>query len=75
MLNAVELITLIPFLLIFADIFAPTVKSLDKWVALSSVVTVGFPLGKVLAFRCYCSWHGWRFVEVGVDLSLDYDVY
>ncbi len=56
MLNAVELITLIPFLLIFTDIFAQTVKSLDKWVALPSVVTVGFPLGKVLAFRCYYSW-------------------
>ncbi len=74
MLNAVELITLIPFLLIFTDIFAQTIKSPDKWVALSSVVTVGFPLGKVLAFRCYCSWHSWRFVEVGVDLSLDDDV-
>ena len=56
MLNAVELITLVPFLLIFTDIFAQTVKSLDTWVALSSVVTVGFPLGKVLTFRCYCSW-------------------
>ena len=56
MLDAVELKTLIPFLLIFADIFAQTVKSLAKWVAFSSVVTVGFPLGKVLTFRCYCSW-------------------
>ena len=56
MLNAVELITLIPFLLIFTDIFAQTVKSLDKWVALPSVVTVGFPLGQVLTFRWYCSW-------------------
>ncbi len=56
MLNAVELKTLIPLLLIFTDIFAQTVKSLDKWVALPSVVTVGFPLGKVLTFRCYCSW-------------------
>ncbi len=56
MLNAVELITLIPFLLIFTDIFAQTVISLDKWVALPSVTTVGFPLGKVLTFRCYCSW-------------------
>ncbi len=55
MLNAVELITLIPLLLIFTDIFAQTVKSLDKWVAFPSVVTVGFPLGKVLTFRC-CSW-------------------
>ena len=72
MLYAVELKTLVPFLLIFTDIFAQTVKSLDKWVASPSVVTVGFPLGKVLAFRCYCSW---RFVEVGVDLSLDNDVY
>jgi hypothetical protein len=27
-----------------------------------------------LTFRCYCSWHGWCFVEVGVDLGLDYDV-
>ncbi len=52
MFNAVELITLIPFLLIFTDIFAQTVKSLDKWVALPSVVTVRFPLGKVLTFRC-----------------------
>ena len=75
MLDAVELKILIPLLLIFTDIFAPTVKSLDKWVAFPSVVTVGFPLGKVLTFRCYCSWHGWRFVEVGVDLSLDNDVY
>ena len=56
MLNAVELITLVPFLLIFTDIFAQTVKALDKWVAFPSVVTVGFPLGKVLTFRCYCSW-------------------
>ncbi len=61
MFNAVELITLIPFLLIFTDIFAQTVKSLDKWVALPSVVTVRFPLGKVLAFRCYYSWLYWRF--------------
>ncbi len=69
MLTAVELITLIPFLLIFTDFFffAQTVKSLDKWVALPSVVTVGFPLGKVLAFRCCCSWLIWRFVKVGVD--------
>ena len=74
MLEAVELKTLIPLLLIFSDIFAQTVKSPDKWVAFPSVVTVGFPLGKVLTFRCYCSWHGWRFVEVGVDLGLDYDV-
>ena len=74
MFSAVELITLIPFLLIFTDIFARTVKSLDKWVALSSVVTVGFPLGKVLAFRCYCSWLSWRFVKVGVDWSWNYDV-
>ena len=59
MLDAVELITLIPFLLIFTDIFAQTVKSLDKWVAFSSVVTVGFPLGEVLS-RCYCSWLNWR---------------
>ncbi len=56
MLDAVELKTLIPFLLIFTNIFAQTVKALDKWVAFPSVVTVGFPLGKVLAFRCYCSW-------------------
>jgi hypothetical protein len=56
MLNAVELITLIPFLLIFTDIFAQTVKALDKWVVFPSVVTAGFPLGKVLTFRCYCSW-------------------
>jgi len=56
MLNAVELKTLMPLLLIFADIFAQTVKSLDEWVALPSVVTVGFPLGKVLTFRWYCSW-------------------
>jgi hypothetical protein len=56
MLYAVELKTLVPFLLIFTDIFAQTVKSLDKWVAFPSVVTVGFPLGKVLTFRCYCSW-------------------
>ena len=56
MLDAVELKTLIPLLLIFTDIFAQTVKSLDKWVAFASVVTVGFPLGKVLTFRCYCSW-------------------
>ncbi len=56
MLNAVELITLIPFLLIFTDIFAQTVKPLDKWVAFPSVVTVGFPLGKVLTFQWYCSW-------------------
>jgi len=56
MLNAVELITPVPLLLIFTDIFAQTVKSLDKWVAFPSVVTVGFPLGKVLTFRCYCSW-------------------
>ncbi len=55
MLNAVELITLIPLLLIFTDTFAQTVKSLDEWVALPSVVTVGFPLGKVLSFRWYCS--------------------
>ncbi len=41
--------------MIFTDIFAQTVKSLDEWVALPSVVTVGFPLGKVLAFRWYCS--------------------
>ncbi len=61
MFNAVELITLVPFLLIFADTFAQTVKSLDKWVALPSVVTVGFPLGEVLAFRCYYSWLYWRF--------------
>ncbi len=74
MLTAVELITLIPFLLIFTDIFAQTVKSLDEWVALPSVVTVGFPLGKVLAFRCYCSWLGWRFVKVGVDWSWNDDV-
>ena len=60
MLNAVELITLIPFLLIFTDIFAHTVKSLDKWVAFPSVVTVGFPLGEVLSFRCYYSWLNWR---------------
>ncbi len=58
MLDAVELKTLIPFLLIFADIFFffQIVKSLDKWVAFPSVVTIGFPLGKVLTFRCYCSW-------------------
>ncbi len=56
MLDAVELETLVPFLLIFTDICAQTVKSLDKWVAFASVVTVGFPLGKVLTFRCYCSW-------------------
>jgi hypothetical protein len=56
MLNAVELITLVPLLLIFTDIFAQTVKSLDKWVAFASVVTVRFPLGKVLTFRWYCSW-------------------
>jgi hypothetical protein len=56
MLDAVELKTLMPFSLIFADIFAQTVKSLDKWVAFPSVVTIGFPLGKVLTFRCYCSW-------------------
>ena len=56
MLNAVELKTLMPLLLIFADILAQTVKSLDKWVAFPSVVTVGFPLGKVLTFRWYCSW-------------------
>ena len=56
MLNAVELITLVPLLLIFTDIFALTVKSLDKWVAFPSIVTVGFPLGKVLTFRWYCSW-------------------
>jgi hypothetical protein len=55
MLNAVELKTLMPLLLIFADIFAQTVKSLDKWVAFPSVVTVGFPLGKVFTFRWYCS--------------------
>ncbi len=67
MLNAVELITLIPFLLIFTDIFAQTVKSLDKWVAFPSVVTVGFPLGKVLPFLCCCSWLSWRFFEVGVN--------
>ncbi len=52
MLDAVELKTLIPLLLIFTDIFAQTVKSLGKWVALPSVVTVRFPLGKVLTFRC-----------------------
>jgi hypothetical protein len=74
MLDAVELKTLIPLLLIFTDIFAPTVKSLDKWVAFPSVVTVGFPLGKVLAFRCYCSWLGWRFVKVGVAWSWNDDV-
>jgi hypothetical protein len=56
MLHAVELITLIPLLLIFTDIFVQTAKSLDKWVAFPSVVTVRFPLGKVLTFRCYCSW-------------------
>ncbi len=56
MLDAVELKTLIPLLLIFTDIFAQTVKSLDKWVAFASVVTVGFPLGKVLTFRWYCIW-------------------
>ena len=56
MLDAVELKTLVPLLLIFTDIFAQTVKSLDEWVAFPSVVTVGFPLGKVLTFRCYCSW-------------------
>ncbi len=56
MLNAEELKTLLPLLLIFTDICAQTVKSLDEWVALPSVVTVGFPLGKVLAFRWYCSW-------------------
>ncbi len=50
MLDAVELKTLIPLLLIFTDIFAQTVKSIDKWVAFPSVVTVGFPLGKVLTF-------------------------
>ncbi len=50
MLYAVELITLVPLLLIFTDIFAQTVKSLRQWVALPSVVTVGFPLGKVLTF-------------------------
>ena len=55
MLDAVELKTLIPLLLIFTDIFAQTVKPLDKWVASPSVVTVGFPLGKVLTFRWYCS--------------------
>ena len=68
MLNAVELITLIPFLLIFTDTFTQTVKSLDEWVALPSVVTVGFPLGKVLTFRWYCSWLlVGVFVEVGVN--------
>ncbi len=56
MLNAEELKTLVPLLLIFTDIFAQTVKSLDEWVVLPSVVTVGFPLGKVLTFRWYCSW-------------------
>ncbi len=61
MLDVVELITLIPLLLIFTDTFAQTVKSLDKWVAFPSVVTVGFPLGKVLPFRCYCGWLSWRF--------------
>ncbi len=74
MLNAVELITLIPFLLIFTDIFAQTVKSLDEWVALPSVVTVGFPLGKVLTFRCYFSRLDWRFVKVGVAWSWTDDV-
>ncbi len=77
MLNAVELITLIPLLLIFTDIFAQTVKSLDKWVAFPSAVTVGFPLGKVLTFRGYCSWLCWLdfvgvFVEVGVNLTLKF---
>ena len=56
MFIAVELKALVPLLLIFTDIFAQTVKSLDEWVALPSVVTVGFPLGKVLTFRWYCSW-------------------
>jgi hypothetical protein len=56
MLDVVELKTLKPLLLIFTDIFAQTVKALDKWVAFPSVVTVGFPLGKVLTFGCYCSW-------------------
>jgi hypothetical protein len=60
--------------LIFTDIFAQTVKSLDKWVALPSVVTVGFPLGEVLAFRCYCSWLIWCFVKVGVGRSWNDDV-
>jgi hypothetical protein len=70
MFHAVELRTLIPFLLIFTDIFAQTVKSLDKWVALPSVVTVGFPLGKVLAFRCYYSWLYWCFSLVDVNVLL-----
>ncbi len=56
MLDAVELKTLIPLLLIFTDIFAQTAKPLDKWVAFASEVTVGFPLGKVLTFQWYYSW-------------------
>jgi hypothetical protein len=76
MLDAVELKTLIPFLLIFADIFAPTVKSLDKWVAFPNVVTAGFPLGKVLTFDVIVVGFSWLgFVGVLSKLVLtDFEI-